>query len=96
MQSFSQFFCESVQWVKYYHGTAQRFKRSILLRGLRAGSYVSQEKFVAQGFAEAMFEDEPIAMVTISLPDNQVTKYLDNEVESTAEVIQVIPPQFLI
>ena len=81
--------------LKFYHGTTDRLKRLILRKGLRAGSYVSDEKFVAEGYARSYHEGEKVGIVTVTIPQNLILTYLDSDVESTVEVIKTIPPEFL-
>jgi hypothetical protein len=83
------------QIVTYYHGTSKQFEKSICTHGLRKGSFIALEKFVASGFATSMFPDEKIAIIAVNLPSNLIVDYLDTDVDSTAEVIKTIPPQFL-
>jgi hypothetical protein len=81
----------------FYHGCSARLKEKILKTGLRKGSYVSAQRFIARGYAGAMFTDEPRAMIKVILPNDLIDSYLglDNEDDDAVEVIKTIPPQFL-
>lgn len=86
--------------MRFYHGTAKRFEQSIRKHGLRQGSYVSTRRELAQNYARAYFEDEPIVVLTIVIPTAELKRYLrdpEDEIGNEAtDFLRSVPPKYIL